>query len=229
MEHLPSPGQPRRASRGSMAPKTRSLSTPLILPTVNTSKKEKRARRTPRTGQKRWQAAPHTYAGRRPNPRASNQLRRLRKSRPSPLWFCCRFPRRLPWSCRQLPVCFSPPPRPRSSAVRPREQRRTALPATPSHADLPGACARYASLPLCDAVRPGSRTRLTAAFRWWESERDESLGGASEAGGFSWKREGRCLVGPGSEAGGAATAEAGSREGMVPGGAEKEAQSAPQG
>ncbi|KAJ8790127.1 hypothetical protein J1605_004710 [Eschrichtius robustus] len=62
-----------------------------------------------RTSQKCSQARPDTYAGLRPNPRASSLLHRLRKIRPTPLWFCCRFRRRPPWCCSKLPVCFSPP------------------------------------------------------------------------------------------------------------------------
>lgn len=80
---------------------------------------EDRARRMPggvaSINQKRSQVTRDTYAGLRPNPRASNQLRRLRKSRPTPRWSCCRFPRRLPWFRSKLDVTPHHRLRPRSS------------------------------------------------------------------------------------------------------------------
>lgn len=50
-------------------------------------------------------------------------------------------------------------------------------------------------LPFCDIIRPGKRKRLTAVFRWWESEPSQNQSGAFWGRwGCLWKREGRRLA-----------------------------------
>lgn len=142
MQYLLDPSQPQRASPDprlqtlvqcwEMRPCTHTsptTGTEACGRSNNNNKKRERENRThrtcgvvARTSEKCSQTRPDTYAGLQPNPRASSLLRRLRKSRPTPQWFCCHYPRRPPWCRSKLPVCFSPPPQAEivCSAVAPR-------------------------------------------------------------------------------------------------------------